>query len=304
MPRCARIKTKNSIYHIIVRSISEVMLFKERNDKAEYISIIKKYQNLFGFKIYAYCLMDNHAHFIIYSNGTDISKIMHNVNFSYAQKFNCKYNRHGHLFQDRFKSKIVNNEKYLLALTAYIHNNPRDMEEYKNSPENYEFSSMSSFLDGKRDENNILDLIYVNGLLNKNKFRNKRIYRDLLRYEIKSGNAIEYEFQSDKFLYNSGKKSKFGDLKLEELITHIAFLINTDPLILKLKYNRKLTKKRIITILLLRNIFDRSCKEICKAFGNISIGRISMLTRQGIKLIDEDTFFRSNLNKYIKLLSF
>ncbi|WDC83583.1 transposase [Caloramator sp. mosi_1] len=58
--------------------------------------------------------MDNHAHFIIDANGADISKIMHFINYKYAMWFNKRYSRHGHLFQDRFKSKIVKDERYLL----------------------------------------------------------------------------------------------------------------------------------------------------------------------------------------------
>lgn len=65
------------------------------------------YQENYGFKVYGFCLMDNHAHFIIDVNGADISNIMHSINFKYAQVYNRKHKRHGHLFQDRFKSKIV-----------------------------------------------------------------------------------------------------------------------------------------------------------------------------------------------------
>ncbi len=86
--------------------------------------LVKKYKDLYNFKIYGYCLMDNHSHLMIDANGADISKVMHGINFSYAMYFNRKYERDGHLFKDRFKSKIVNNDKYLKALSLYIHNNP------------------------------------------------------------------------------------------------------------------------------------------------------------------------------------
>ena len=57
--------------------------------------------------------MDNHAHLLIDANGADISKVMHGINFSYAMYFNKKYEREGHLFKDRFKSKIVDDDRYL-----------------------------------------------------------------------------------------------------------------------------------------------------------------------------------------------
>ena len=62
MPRCARIKSYDSVYHIMIRSINEVPLFIENTDKDTYLSLIKKYQVQYGFKLYSYCLMDNHGH--------------------------------------------------------------------------------------------------------------------------------------------------------------------------------------------------------------------------------------------------
>ena len=131
MPRTARIKTVGGMYHIMVRGCSETPLFKNDGDKDAYLKIIKKYQNMYHFKVYAYCLMTTHAHFIIDAIGSDISHIMHSINLSYAIFFNRQYNRHGHVFQDRFKSKLITSDKHLLTLSAYIHSNPKDIIKYK-----------------------------------------------------------------------------------------------------------------------------------------------------------------------------
>lgn len=122
MPRCARVKSFNSVYYIMARSICDILLFRDDNDREKYINLIKKYQNMYGFIVYAYTLMDTHGHFIIDCAGADISKIIHSINRSYAQFFNIKYKRYDHLFQDRFKSKIVNDDTQLIALSASIHN--------------------------------------------------------------------------------------------------------------------------------------------------------------------------------------
>ena len=142
MPRHARIKPKGAIHHVMVRSISEVDMFKEEADKYEYIKILKEYKELYRFNLYGYCFMDNHAHLMINANGADISKIMHGINFKFAQYFNRKHGRHGHLFQDRFKSKVVEDINYLYALSAYIHNNPTVIDGYEDCPEKYMFSSL------------------------------------------------------------------------------------------------------------------------------------------------------------------
>ena len=113
MARKARLKSGDAIYHIMCKSISEVNLFRDSEDKEKYLSLTKKYKKLYNVKIYGYCLMDNHAHLLIDANGADISKVMHGINFSYAMYFNKKYEREGHLFKDRFKSKIVDNDRYL-----------------------------------------------------------------------------------------------------------------------------------------------------------------------------------------------
>ncbi len=151
MSRTFRLKSEESIYHIMCKSITEVNLFKDDDDKKKYLYFIKKYKTLYNFKLYGYCLMDNHLHLIIDANGSDISKVMHGINFSYAMYFNKKHERQGHLFRDRFKSIIVDNETYLKTLSLYIHNNPTAIGEYKNCPEKYAFSSLSIFLGKRRD---------------------------------------------------------------------------------------------------------------------------------------------------------
>src|SRR6056297_3648075 len=98
MPRTARIKSGDSIYHIMVKSVGGTNLFRSDMDKDMYLGIIKKYQKIFDFKVYAYCLMDTHGHFMIDSNGSDVSKFMHRINQSYAQRYNRRYKRSGHLF--------------------------------------------------------------------------------------------------------------------------------------------------------------------------------------------------------------
>ena len=89
--RTSRIKRKHGIYHIMVKSIPELKLYNDNEDKDKYLKIIKEKQVLFGFKIYAFCIMSNHGHFIIDSNGADISEIMQSINSKYAFYFNRKY---------------------------------------------------------------------------------------------------------------------------------------------------------------------------------------------------------------------
>ena len=164
MPRTFRLKSEDAIYHIMCKSITEVDLFKDAEDKKKYLTLIKKYKLIYNFKLYGYCLMDNHLHLIIDANGADISKVMHGINFSYAMYFNKKYKREGHLFRDRFKSIPVGNERYLKTLSLYTHNNPTDINEFKDCPEKYSFSSLGIFIGKRRDSFNIVDYAFVMSL--------------------------------------------------------------------------------------------------------------------------------------------
>jgi len=91
--------------------------------------------------------MDNHVHLIINDNGNDISQIMKSISISYVILFNRKYQRTGHLFQDRFKSRLIDSEEYLLKVSKYIHNNPVKVG-ISERPEDYRWSSYPIIIRG------------------------------------------------------------------------------------------------------------------------------------------------------------
>lgn len=123
MPRPNRIHGYTNIYHIIMRGNNKQNIFLENNDFERFLHILKKYKTKYEYDLYCYILMTNHIHMIINSNKADISQIMHSIAQEYSIYFNNKYERCGHVFQDRFKSKCVENRQYLLNLQRYIHLN-------------------------------------------------------------------------------------------------------------------------------------------------------------------------------------
>ena len=124
MPRIARRISKTNIYHVMLRGNEKKNIFADAEDKARFIDIIcnKKEDN--GFCLYAYCVMNNHVHLVIKELEEQISYTMKRIGTCYASYFNKKYNRVGHVFQDRYKSEPIENERYLLAAIRYVHNNP------------------------------------------------------------------------------------------------------------------------------------------------------------------------------------
>jgi putative transposase len=123
MPRTGRQKSKTGIYHIILRGINRQTIFEDEEDSKKFLQLLLKYKNEGRYKIYGYCLMGNHIHLLI-KGEEDLGIVMRRIGASYVYWYNFKYDRTGHLFQDRFKSEVVEDDRYLLTVIRYIHQNP------------------------------------------------------------------------------------------------------------------------------------------------------------------------------------
>ncbi len=124
MPRIGREKSETGVYHVILRGINRQILFEDNEDKDKFIYTLKKYKEACEYEVYAYCIMDNHIHILIREGKEPLSRSMKRIGVSYVYWYNQKYERSGHLFQDRYKSETVEDDKYLLAVLRYIHQNP------------------------------------------------------------------------------------------------------------------------------------------------------------------------------------
>lgn len=144
MPRIARDYNKLKVYHTIIRGIDKQDIFYSEKDRVKFIEIIKVSKEKYNYELYAYCLMDNHVHLVIYDKNEEISKIMQSIQVRYVMYFNRKYDRIGHLFQNRFFSKKVEDRQYLKNLCRYIHQNPLKAGIAKT--EEYKWSSYKSYI--------------------------------------------------------------------------------------------------------------------------------------------------------------
>jgi len=108
----------------MIRGNAKQDIFIDNQDKRKLIKIIfqKRAEELFI--IFAYSIMFNHAHLVVQELKESVSKFMKRITTSYASYFNKKYQRIGHVFQDRFKSQVITNDSYLLSVIRYVHNNP------------------------------------------------------------------------------------------------------------------------------------------------------------------------------------
>lgn len=300
MARKARIKTPDGIYHIICKSITEVTLFVDGEDKAKYLALIKKYKELYKVKIYGYCLMDTHAHLMIDANGCDISKVMHGINFSYAMYYNRKYNRDGHLFKDRFMSKIVDNDRYLRTLSLYIHNNPKDIAGFKDCPEKYEFSSLGIYMGKSRDLFNLVDYEFVMGFFDNDLEKARKKYSNLIVNSNKDELKEDFEFKEQKTEYKSQQKILVRNIKPENIIEFIALKMNISKILLNTKYSRNLVVAKALTVVLMRSLCNYKSSEICRILGNITQARISKLSTIGIELIGSEKKYENIITDFIE----
>jgi len=158
MPRAAREKSKSGIYHVILRGINRQSIFEDEEDHIRFLEKLDKYQKEDSYRLYAYCLMGNHVHLLLQENeGLDIS--MRRIGASYVYWYNWKYERCGHLFQDRFKSEAVEDDSYFLTVLRYIHQNPLKAG-MVNDPAEYHWSSYREFF---KDNARFVDKDYVLG---------------------------------------------------------------------------------------------------------------------------------------------
>ena len=107
-----------NIYHVILRGINQQIIFEDKHDHVQFISIMKHYKKLCGFKLYAYCLMDNHVHLLIEDADIPLDEIMKKIEVKFVRWYNRKYDRTGNLFQERYKSEPVNNTRYFQTDSA------------------------------------------------------------------------------------------------------------------------------------------------------------------------------------------
>lgn len=124
MSRQARLDVPGALHHVMVRGINKSTIFKDDQDKARFLQRLGENITEAQASVYAWVLMDNHVHILFKSGTKGISAVMRKLLTWYAQYFNRRHGRTGHLFENRYKSILCEEENYLLALMRYIHLNP------------------------------------------------------------------------------------------------------------------------------------------------------------------------------------
>lgn len=148
------------IYHVVARGNERKAIFRDDDDREAYLARLVRCSERYRFRLIAYCLMDNHVHMALERGPLALSESMRTLQSSYAQWFNRRHARTGHLFQGRYKAFLVQDETYLLALVRYIHMNPVAAGAVP-SPDAYPWSSDRHYRSGSTPGWLAVDLVFA-----------------------------------------------------------------------------------------------------------------------------------------------
>lgn len=124
MPRSARIDIPGVLYHVIVRGIERRDIFLDDDDRFSFVQRLSSLLEKTGTTCLAWALIPNHFHLLLRTSEVKLATFMRRLLTGYAVVFNLRHDRSGHLFQNRYKSLICQEDAYMLELVRYIHLNP------------------------------------------------------------------------------------------------------------------------------------------------------------------------------------
>ena len=199
MARLARKRSKTGIYHIMLRGIDKRNIFLDDEDRMKFIEKLMKAKKIADFKLFGYCLMDNHVHLLI-EEKEEIGISIKRITVGYVQWHNNKNGRTGHLFQNRYISEPVEMEGYLLNVVRYIHQNPVKAKIIKN-PKEYPWSSYHQYICSYQEQKSEIDTELI-----KSYFSRQEDFEDYMNTQ-----------NDDKCLeYNPG--TKYSDTMLRNTV--------------------------------------------------------------------------------------
>ena len=174
MPRTSRTLINSKYIHVITQGIKKEYIFKNDKYKQEYIKLLDDMLNEYkDTKLLAYCIMDNHAHLLIYTDKIEeLSKIMSRVNTSYGIFYNKHRMRVGYVFRNRYYTQEISDKNHLFNALAYIHKNPVKAGMVKNEIQ-YKYSSYKNYIHKNVDMEKIKLIFDTEDYLKQFKFIRK-----------------------------------------------------------------------------------------------------------------------------------
>lgn len=245
MPRQARLDAPGTLHHIIIRGIERRRIVDDKYDRENFLDRLERVVRETKTAVYAWAIMSNHAHFLLRSGPEGIAKLMRRFLTGYAISYNQRHRRHGHLFQNRYKSIVCDENTYFTELVRYIHLNPLRSGIVRTLAEldRYRYSGHSVLM-GKV-KNKWQERDYVLNWFGNKEGDAKRAYREYVESGIAEGNRPE--------LVGGGLIRSLGGW--------------SEVLSMRRRGERKLTDERILgSSDFVINVLNESDKQVKKSF--------------------------------------
>ena len=124
MPRRPRSDLPDGIYHVTCRGTGGIFIFVDDLDRGAFTHLLRQAAERFGIRVIAWCLLGTHFHLIVECRREELSSAMHRLNSVYAQRFNKRHARRGHVFEERFSAWVITTEDHLHSAIQYVVENP------------------------------------------------------------------------------------------------------------------------------------------------------------------------------------
>ncbi|MCF8011944.1 MAG: transposase [Clostridiales bacterium] len=179
MGRGLRVEYEGAIYHVIQRGNNREYIFKYDGEKRYFLKKLIDYKIDMNFRLFGFVIMGNHYHLVLQTTGIPLQKIMHCINNSYSKFYNVVKERTGHVFGGRYKAIPVQDDRYILTLLRYVHQNPIRAGICEHVWE-YPWSS-DVFYRQKRDS--FIDSSFILDILSNNRDEAVKEYKDFVQVE-------------------------------------------------------------------------------------------------------------------------
>ncbi len=194
----------------MLRGVNQQQIFEEQEDCDKFLQVLKDCRAISEFKLFAYCLMGNHIHILLQETKEPLELLMKRIATRFVYWYNIKYQRAGHLFQDRFKSEPIEDDAYFLTVLRYIHQNPvkagicKTVEAYENGSYNEYFKN-----------SDLIDSDFVFEIIAKEdfaSFNNEKVFDSCLETEEKPKIKVTDE-QAKKIIDKVSKCKNVADFQ-------------------------------------------------------------------------------------------
>ena len=316
MARSLRVEYPGAFYHVINRGNAGDDIFKSLRDREKFLEYLQSSVERYGLKIHTYCLMTNHYHLLVETPEANLSQAIKWVNVSYAGYFNRKRQRHGHLFQGRYKAILVDADEYLKQLSRYIHLNPIRANMVTELC-SYPFSSYPAFIDQVKAPK-WLELNWLLSLFGQSRRSAAKNYRefvekvDIAKLENPAkdisggfilGGAEFVNWVKESFLSNLGEKKEIPQLRQLKLrktpVAIVAavcqeFNCQADQILRK---GAKKNTARDVAIYLARELSGESGVDLGKYFGNICGAAVTARYKHVSEQISRNRRLKGRVNR-------